>query len=139
MQKIRIMLATHGYFAKGIVSSAKIIAGDVSNIETVCCYVDETINYEHMIYELLKNHPYECSNLIVITDLLGGSINTIFMKYLKEFSFHLISGLNLSLLLECMMLSEVSEAKIREIITNCNQAMTLCNDYVKTTDEEDDF
>lgn len=139
MQGTRIILATHGYFAEGILSSAKIIAGDVKNIETLCCYIDENENYEMKIHNLLKAHNYEQLSLLVITDLLGGSINTIFMKYLNIFPFQLISGLNLALLLECMMQKDLKQGKLREIIQNSSQAIQLCNDCLQYTCKEDDF
>lgn len=139
MQGVRIVLATHGYFADGIKTSAQIIAGDVSHIDTLCCYVEDNVNYEQKIYELLRTHTYDVRPLLVITDLLGGSINTIFMKYLNEFPFQLISGLNLALLLECMMLQEINPIKLREIIHHCKDNITLCNDCLKLSDSEEDF
>ncbi len=45
---------------------------------------------------------YAGQNCIVFTDLYGGSVNQIFFKNLRNYSFHLITGMNLAMILECV-------------------------------------
>ncbi|GAA6425672.1 PTS sugar transporter subunit IIA [Dielma fastidiosa] len=140
MQRTRIILATHGYFAEGILSSAKIIIGEIQNVETLCCYVEEGEDYEQRIKSLLESHDYSESSLIVVTDLLGGSINNMFMNYINDFQFYLVSGLNLALLLELIMQTEeVNKERIRAVIKSCAKGMSLCNDIEQNSNVDDDF
>ena len=65
--------------------------------------------------------------LCVVTDLVGGSVNLEAMRQLRTRDFYLISGANISLLLE-MLFSEVSDgAQIEEIVNAAKDQMVYVN------------
>ena len=96
----RILLATHGEFAAGILNSAEIIIGKSEQVQTLCAF----------------------------TDILGGSVNNEFMRYLDHEGLHLISGLNLPLLIELILSTEPDTEKlIGELLEQMPKQIQYCN------------
>lgn len=77
--KTKIIIASHGRFAEGIMDSLKMIAGEQDHVEPLCAYIDRSVDYSARIRQLVADHDYEKQALLVITDLLGGSVNNEFM------------------------------------------------------------
>ncbi len=135
----RIIIATHGKFAEGIYNSLAMIAGDQSKVEYINCYSDTSLDYSLLIKEKVASHHYATSNLLVITDLLGGSVNNEFMRHIKQFPFYLVAGLNLGMLLEFTLSNdELSEQMIECILCSNKEGILLCNQCL-TQEEESDF
>ena len=76
---VHIVVATHGYFAKGILDSIKLICGEQENITYFCAYVDgESMEdgdseITSKLENLLDSFPKE-DEVVVLVDLLGGSV-----------------------------------------------------------------
>ena len=125
---VHIVVATHGYFAKGILDSIKLICGEQENITYFCAYVDgESMEdgdseITNKLENLLDSFPKE-DEVVVLVDLLGGSVCNEFIKLTGRRPFHLIAGLNLGLLMQFVFTSEeLTKEKINEIarmIKNC--------------------
>ena len=96
----RIVIATHAMFSEGIASSLKMIFGDAVPVECITAYVDLSVDYQDKLEKIVSEHDYEHAELVVLTDILGGSVNNEFMGLLGWHNFHLITGLNLALLFE---------------------------------------
>ena len=71
--KTKIIIASHGRFAEGIMDSLKMIAGEQDHVEPLCAYIDRSVDYSARIRQPVADHDYEKQALLVITDLLGGS------------------------------------------------------------------
>ena len=127
----KFVMATHGNFAKGIKESIRLIAGEFDNLQALSCYTEENFNLNREIEEILK---YQDGDIIVITDVFGGSVNNAFMeKTVKNKNLHVISGLNLPLMLELLGEQEEytkGEDLIRESIKNTSDAVHYCNDEI---------
>ena len=127
----KFVMATHGNFAKGIKESIRLIAGEFDNLQALSCYTEENFNLNREIEEILK---YQDDDIIVITDVFGGSVNNAFMeKTVKNKNLHVISGLNLPLMLELLEEQEEytkGEDLIRESIKNTSDAVHYCNDEI---------
>ena len=98
----RLVLASHGYLAEGMKNSAQIIVGKSAEIYTICAYVKEGITLESQINELFDSFP-EDDEMIVVTDIFGGSVNNEFMQRLQNRRFWLVSGMNLPLVIQLAM------------------------------------
>ena len=98
----RLVLASHGYLAEGMKNSAQIIVGKSAKIYTICAYVKEGITLESQINELFDSFP-EDDEMIVVTDIFGGSVNNEFMQRLQNRRFWLVSGMNLPLVIQLAM------------------------------------
>lgn len=130
----KFVMATHGNFAKGIKESIRLIAGEFDNLQALSCYTEENFNLNREIEEILK---YQDGDIIVITDVFGGSVNNAFMeKTVKNKNLHVISGLNLPLMLELLEEQEEytkGEDLIRESIKNTSDAVHYCNDEINSS------
>ncbi len=138
--KTKILIATHGKFAEGIQDSLRMITGIQDNIEIVCAYSQQDIDYRDLIKSKVSEHDYSTLNLLVITDLVGGSVNNEFMKYINDYPFYLVAGLNLGLLLELVMRKDdLNEDLIRSCCRNSQNFIVFCNDCLENKEEESDF
>jgi fructoselysine/glucoselysine PTS system EIIA component len=98
----KFLLATHGSFASGIKSSLEMIAGANDNIYLITAYTEENRSIEAEISQILS----QCSSndeLIVFTDLAGGSITSEILRNAKGENIHVVAGMNLPLLLDIIL------------------------------------
>jgi fructoselysine and glucoselysine-specific PTS system IIA component len=133
----KFLIATHGHFAKGIQSSLEIIVGATENVFTIEAYVNGNRSIEDEVNEILKEVKDD-DELIVFTDLLGGSITNQVLKFALRDNVHVVSGLNLPLLID-VILSD-TETPIREIlensISNAKEQIVYVNKLIHSTQEE---
>lgn len=132
----KIVIASHGRFADGIYDSLKMIIGENASVIPFSAYIDQEVDYGQRVFELLSNHNYSEKQLIVLTDLYGGSINNEFMRYIHDYPFFLISGLNLGLLITLVLDNrEMTRDSIIDIINESQKYIKLCNE-IEMTEEE---
>lgn len=93
----KFVIATHGSFAEGLYHSLTIIMGEQPDFSLLCAYTTDE-NIEIQIKELMNSFADE--DVIILTDIFGGSVNNYFMKYIEQRNIHLVTGVNLPLLLE---------------------------------------
>lgn len=100
--KRKLLIATHSTLATGLYNALQLLAGDHTHIATLCAYVDGMGEVETPVRTLMDSlGPDE--ELVVLTDVFGGSVNNEFMKYLNTGRVHLVSGVNLPLAVEVAM------------------------------------
>ncbi|WP_203245825.1 PTS sugar transporter subunit IIA [Sporosarcina beigongshangi] len=137
----KILIATHGEFAEGIMSSAEIILGKQENLFFINAHVDH-IPVDKKIETFLAENVSEDDNLIIITDVFGGSVNQTAIRYLSSGKVNIITGFNLPLLLELIMLNEsdITPEKLKEITEKSKEQIIYVNDeLLKVNDEDDEF
>jgi mannose/fructose-specific phosphotransferase system component IIA len=137
----KILIAAHGKFAEGIRSSAEIILGKQENLYTINAYLDET-PVKQQLDEFFKGVDLEKDTLLVITDVFGGSVNQAIISNYQKDNIKVITGVNLPLLLELIMLDEedVTDDKIRSIVNKAREQVILVNDALsKATGDDFDF
>ena len=139
----RIVLATHGKFSEGILTSMKMIFGEQAPIECITAYVESGVDYQELFRETVAENDYDTTELIVLTDVLGGSVNNEFMKLLAESPFHLVCGLNLALLLEIAVCpADMIADQLPSIVERAREGVALCDDMVRgaiAAEEDNDF
>jgi mannose/fructose-specific phosphotransferase system component IIA len=132
----KFLIATHGAFAKGIKSSLDMIIGETDNVFLIQAYLDENIVVEDELAAVLTNIN-DADELIIFTDLLGGSVNNIMLREALKENVHIVSGFNLPLVIEVMMgdtdtpIIEVIESAIanaKEQMVYVNKLITQQND-----------
>ena len=124
----QIILASHGKLATGMKATL-----EFRNIEKT---VNQKI-YEAKAEDVLEQHPEQ--NCIVFTDLYGGSVNQIFFKNLQHYAFHLITGMNLAMILECAFTeADLTGPQLKEIIENACRQTCYMNDLLTCGKEDDD-
>lgn len=138
---MRFIMATHGNFAKGIKESIELVLGKFENLEALSCYTETNFNLESEIDKILRKYSNE--EIIVITDVAGGSVNNGFLQKVgKCKSLHVISGLNLPLMIEILneqdsytSAKELILSSLKEIISE----IKYCNLEIETAIEDDEF
>lgn len=123
----KIVVASHGDMARGVESTLSFFADSSKNISYICGYTDG-INLETKIEQYLESVEPE-DEVIVLTDLMGGSVNTAFLTYLGRPNMHLIAGFNLGLILEILGLEEgaVLDEGISEAVENAKEGIVYVN------------
>ena len=137
----KILLTTHGELCEGMLKTAKIFTEDVSHIKAIPFYgeddtYDPNAELEQFISELQAEDV-----VIVLTDILWGSVNQkIFLNLNNKENVHIITGLNLPLLLEMITLDaeQVSQAVISEKVKSCKESMVYMREYTIVDNDEDE-
>lgn len=113
---MKYLVATHGEFSKGIIDSLKLIAGEDLQVDVFSMTKDKSASdaeKETKAY-LEENQGQE---LIVLTDIFGGSVSNLFTNYLLEgFTFQLITGVNLPLLLTLVLAGETGGVEVENLV-----------------------
>jgi len=135
----KFLIATHGTFAAGVKSSLDIIIGAMEHIFLIGAYVDETVSVETQINEVMTQVS-DADELIVFTDILGGSITNQILQHALRPNVFVVSGFNLPLLIEVLMAD--AETPAEEVITvaleNAKEQMTYVNKLLTAQKEDQD-
>ena len=87
----KILIATHGTFASGAESTVKFLMGDVGNITCINAYVDQDENLAETLEQYFARVQPE-DQVIVLTDIKGGSVNQKIVPYAVRENVFLIAG-----------------------------------------------
>lgn len=131
MKKKKIIIATHGNLAEGFLSALKIIIGNIENVDVICGYMNADFNLDYEIQKLMADFHPSKQELLVFTDLYGGSMNNGFLRYLTQYPFHLITNTNLGMLIDIVLtMNEVNAEAIREKLQSQDFSAVYCNDLL---------
>ena len=131
----KYLIAAHGTLASGIRSSLEIIIGSLENVFIIEAYIGENKSLEEEIALVLLQINSE-DDLIVFTDLMGGSVTNQILQYALKKNVYIISGFNLPLLLDILLadpatpVNEVIETGIKtakDQIVYINKLLTTEN------------
>jgi fructoselysine/glucoselysine PTS system EIIA component len=135
----KFLIASHGTFASGIKSSLDIIIGPMENVFLIGAYTGENKSIEDDLAEVLKQVSKE-DELIVFTDLMGGSVTNQVLQYALKENVYIVSGFNLPLLLD-ILLSD-PETPVDEVIEtgicNAKDQIVFVNKLIAKNKEEND-
>ena len=129
--KRHYIFASHGTFANGLLNSVELILGKQPDIHTLCAYVEEEVDLTQQVEALMARFPAQ-DELIVITDIFAGSVNNEFVRFLSRPHFHLLSGLNLPLIIDLLISAaeDNTEKLITEALTNAKESIQYCNQTI---------
>ncbi len=130
----QIILASHSKLASGMAETLRFFsAGEVLVLEQT---LTDT-GFAKKAEDLLEQHKDK--NCIVFTDLYGGSVNQCFFRLLNKYRFHLITGMNLAVIMECMFAqSKIDDAFLRNALITSKQQFAYMNDVLLQASEDDD-
>ena len=109
----KFLIASHGRFSSGIRTSLELIIGPVENLYVIDAYAEGNHSAEENIREVM-DHLSEADEMIVFTDIMGGSITNQVVSQSKGRKVHVVSGTNLPLLIDIVLAGE--EIPAREVI-----------------------
>ena len=138
--KKKLLIATHSVFADGIKNAMELVTGEQNSVSTLCAYTNDMTEVETPIKEII-DALCDDEELIVTTDLFGGSVNNEFMKYLSKSNIYLIAGVNLPLLFELIMNleSENTVQMIETAVKNARKQLQYCNPLIQCSIIEENF
>ena len=138
--KKKLLIAPHSVFADGIKNAMELVTGEQNSVSTLCAYTNDMTEVETPIKEII-DALCDDEELIVTTDIFGGSVNNEFMKYLSKSNIYLIAGVNLPLLFELIMNleSENTVQMIETAVKNARKQLQYCNPLIQCSIIEENF
>ncbi|WP_270262375.1 PTS sugar transporter subunit IIA [Lactobacillus panisapium] len=132
----QFIIATHSYLANGYQSSLKFFDSSVNNVQFINAYIDEQTNFTDELSQMLDQMPNE--QVIILTDMPGGSVNREAVNLIKKYHCQVISGINLALVLELVLNADqtLSDETIRLAVSQAQKQLVYVNDLLKEDDLE---
>lgn len=133
----KILIVTHGELAGGIVNTINMLVGEHQEISYINAYTDSS-DFTVKATEFIQSN--QDNELVIFTDLYGGSVNQKFTLLKNNYSFYLISGFNLSLILAVLLEdNSLSQPLIEELIMQARQEMQLVSFNTTLQSSDIDF
>lgn len=136
---LKYIFASHGELAIALKHTLEMFLGEREDIECFSMTKNKSGDEaEREIRALLEKN--QGNELIVCTDLLGGSVNNIFTALLMEgFAFELIAGMNVPLLISLLTAyTEGSSDSIGAFVSEAQHGIVHINNMLNERREEDD-
>lgn len=136
----KFLIAGHGTIASGFKSSLDIITGANENIYVINAYVEENKSAEDELKEIRKHFTPE-DELIIFTDLLGGSITNQVLQFAFAERVHVIAGINLPVLIDVILADPLDDAEtvIATAIQNAREQLVYVNPLMKNPNAETEY
>lgn len=135
-----IIIASHGTLATGMKETIKLISGLDDNIFAFNMLEGENPD---LLFSKVKEVVSEMGNdnsFVMFSDLLGGSVNTVLTNLLINSNFHLISSMNLPVILDFVLSSgDDIDTRIDNSIENAKDSLrkVVLTNYVEEDIWED--
>ena len=133
------IIASHAHFAEGIFESVKLLAGDRDDVSVLNAFVDGNDDVEAASRSLVESMPDD-TDVVVLTDLMGGSVNNEFTKLmLARPNVYLVTNMNLPLLLTLFLSDEDedTESLLRQLVSSDEVRPRFVNDDSAIEEDED--
>ena len=131
----KIVLISHGKFADGILDTISMFLGEHHNFVPISAYTDEVNPQEEL--KKFFDDVKEDEEVIICSDILGGSVCQYTLPYMKYENVFLIAGFNFPLLLELAVIPD-DEKLSYEVLDNkiqkAKESIILMNTYDFTSD-----
>lgn len=113
----KFLIATHGELAKEFVRTAEMIVGNEEKLDYISMKADTRVSeiMDYLNQYFLNGEDGE--QFIILTDVIGGSINNICMEFMDRKDVHIIAGVNLPMILE--LVNNVDAMSCTEVIAFC--------------------
>lgn len=133
----KILLASHAYLAKGMKSAVEMVTGIQENLTAVCAYTEDAPDLKEYLSCAAKELKAG-DELVIVTDVLGGSVNNEASQFRSLPGVYVVVGMNLALVLSLMISTETDTEKlIHESICSAREQIIYMGNESST--EEEDF
>lgn len=113
---LKVFLSSHGHMASGLESSLSIFMAPPANLTVYDAYIDGDDSTLTEKLDAFYDAVGPDDQVLLLSDIYGGSVNTAMCSFLGRENTRLVTGINLSFLLEVMSESELSDERLDEII-----------------------
>lgn len=131
----RIILISHNRLAEGMKRAVEMIAGPQANLECLGLMPGEQPD---ALIDIFKQTIQPEQNIIILADIVGGSMCNAAMALLPLPNVRIIGGMNLALVLEVVLATPQTEAEIQHVIESASQNMHEVQ-LVANQEQEEDF
>lgn len=112
--KIRIVLASHGEQARGMMNTVQMVLGPQENLTAHCLYPEQT--RDDLTARLkAEADQYGAENVIFMTDLMYGSPFNAVNDLTRDYDIYHISGTNLAMLMTAIMERDNEDATCESV------------------------
>ncbi|KAA9001262.1 PTS N-acetylglucosamine transporter subunit IIBC [Affinibrenneria salicis] len=138
----KIIIASHHRLAQGLKDTLNYVVPNAADIIAIAAYVTNTPIDEEIQASL--HDVTDQDEVIVFTDILGGSVNQAFAKFVNHPHFHVITGTNLPVIMSIMLEIDdgyTSADVIKDAVNNAKEELIYVNDFIvaqSNSDEEDE-
>ena len=134
MKKTCIVVSMHNGLSTSFIKAAQRFADTTEVVDLPLDESDVLESYYQKIECILKNN----NSVLVLTDFLSSACTISFMRVLKKYSFALVSGMNMAMLLEAIQNSELMDCfELAECIQTASKAdIKICNKLLEEVYEE---
>ena len=115
---VQFFLSSHGHLASGLKSSVGVLLGGCDRLTVFDAYVDERS------LEDALNAFYQ--QVILLSDMYGGSVNSIMYTFLNRPNTTLIAGVNLALVIGLVIQDrELTREEIEDVVRQSREAIQI--------------
>ena len=134
----KYIIATHGYMAYGINTTLNMLIGEQENLTVFNAYSDECKDPVPEFEKIIEENPDD--DIVIMTDLFGGSVNNNAMQMIKSERVHVVTGINLAVVISIVMSDSNTSTKqvIEEAIAGAKDMLIYCNELVTDSNDEDE-
>ncbi|MCR0207176.1 PTS sugar transporter subunit IIA [[Clostridium] innocuum] len=114
IEPITYVILNHGRFGEELIKSAELIAGKTEHIRAVSLLSGMSI--EEYYEEVRAYMATLKGEILVLADLYGGTPSNVGMMLQREFSLHVICGVNLPMLIELILKRSNEACSVQELM-----------------------
>ena len=134
----KFFLSSHGHLASGLASSLDILLGGHDKVTVFDAYVDEKSLNDAL--DAFFQTVGEDDQVILLSDMYVGSVNSTMYTYLEHPNTTLIAGVNLALVIGLTILEgDISREMLESVIEQSKDAIRIVNLEESETTQEDDL
>ena len=134
----KILIATHGEFAGGLKQTMKFVLGENEKVGVLSAYTTPDFDMDREAASAVAEME-DGDELIVLTDVLGGSVANAFSGQLSHPGVYVLAGVNAPMLLAMVPMLESAvdtEELIQQGIQAAREGCVFINDLMKQVSEE---
>lgn len=138
---LKVFLASHAHLASGILSSLRLFSNPRGRLVVHDAYVDgEDVPLREHLDEFYNGLDVD-DDVLLLSDLYGGSVNAVMAEYLGKPRTRLVAGVNLAFVLEVMSHEVLSDSELGEIIAQARLGLREVSaaDISAVSVNEDEF
>lgn len=141
---MKIVVISHGDFAKGIINSVQMLAGEQKNLKAYGLYPEEDRKVlEKKIEQELIVAREENEEVLVLSDIFHGSPFNAAVELMKNYDFYHVTGINIALLVLAILeramgtsAADICNKMLAEFSHTVQDARKLLNEEIDDTEDE---
>lgn len=138
---VQIIVASHGPLSVSIVKSASLITGSssVADIKTISITMETSVEEARKAVETVLGSFDENDEILALTDIYGGSITRVISEYIGLRKIDVITGVNLGILLEAILMKDTLEYDelVNYLIENGKNGIRHINTELESEGDEE--